>query len=233
MNTLCTCTIVSALAMAALRPAAEAEFAGPEPLGPASELVLQGTDGDITVKTVDGRITWGDTPAQRVYSEAFVAVDKLIPVMLQAESFTEEREELSGQMQIDEQRILAALDEVRVRIEDADPDDPDHPAMAEEARNILQQRQAFMQAAQQAMSQLQAAHLERAYREAVEAVKIVAERKGIDIVHRAVPTDDPFVGTMMPEAVNAIQSRSFLVYPESMDITSDVADELGLDLNQG
>lgn len=211
---------------------AEAEFAGPTPLGPASELVLEGEGGDpVTLKADEGHLAWGDAPSHRAWSEAWVSIGPLLDHLMRSESFQEERRKLGEEMQEDEQIIVDALESIRDQMEGLEPDDPDVQALAEEGRNLLQQRQAFMQAAQVAQSQLAGTQLERAYRELVDAVKIVAEAKDIDLVHRFIPTDEPFNSTAAPDATLEIRLRSLLVYPEDLDITKDIADELGIDLD--
>ena len=210
---------------------ADAEFAGPEPLGPASELVLDGGGSDVTLKADEGHLAWGDSASDRAWSEAWVSIGPLLDHLMRDETFQEERQLLAEQLQEDEQLIIDALESVRERIEGLEPDDPDTQALAQEGRNLLQQRDGFIQAAQIAQSQLAGTQLERAYRELIDAVKIVAEAKGIDMVHRFIPTDEPFKSNNAADATLEIRLRSLLVYPEGLDITSDVADELGLDLD--
>ena len=211
---------------------AEAMFDGPIPLGPASELVLEGEgDNKVTLKAIDSQLAWGDAPSHRNWSQGWVSVGPLLDQLMRAESFQEERNTLSEEMQADEQLIIDALESIRGQMEGLEPDDPDVAALAAEGRNLLEQRRAFMQAAQMAQSQLTGVQLERAYREVIDAVKIVAEMRGIDLVHRFIPTDDPFKGTTAADATLEIRLRSLLFYPEDLDITDDVAKELGVELN--
>jgi hypothetical protein len=134
-------------------------------------------------------------------------------------------------MQEDEQLILDALESIRDQMEGLEQDDPNALALASEGRNLLEQRRGFIQAAQMAQSQLAGTQLERAYREVVDAVKIVAEARDVDLVHRFIPTDDAFKSTTAADATLEIRLRSLLVYPNDLDITGDVASELGIELD--
>ena len=212
---------------------ADAMFDGPTPLGPASQLVLEGEgDNRVTLKAVDNHLAWGDAPSHRNWSQGWVSIGPLLDQLMQAESFQEERSTLSEELQEDEQLIIDALESIRGQMEGLEPDDPDVAALAAEGRNLLEQRRGFIQAAQMAQSQLAGTQLERAYREVIDAVKIVAEARDINLVHRFIPTDDPFNGTTAADATLEIRLRSLLFYPEELDITSDVAKELGVELNR-
>lgn len=229
---LCVLVLLALIAGALLRTEAGAEFAGPTPLGPASELVLEGDDTKtITVNVDDGHLAWGTAATHRLYSEGYVAIGNLLDALMSTDSFVEERQQLSEQVQEDEQRLSTAIEAIRSQIDGLETDDPARSGLMEEGRALFQQRQSFLQMAQQAQSRLAGEQLERAYRELVEAAKIVAESKKIDIVHRFIPTADDFKGTAHTEALSEIRMRNLLVYPEALDITSEVADELGVEVD--
>ncbi len=76
---------------------------------------------------------------------------------------------------------------------------------------------------------LEAEQLERSYREMIEAVEIVADKRSIDVVYRFIPTAEPFGTQSSDQAMLQIQLRTFLKYPESVDITQYVMDELDLE----
>ena len=81
---------------------ADAEFAGPTPLGPASELVLEGEgDNRVTLQSVHSHLAWGDKPTHRSYSEGWVSIGPLLDQLMRSESFQEERNTLSQEMQED------------------------------------------------------------------------------------------------------------------------------------
>ena len=60
-------------------------------------------------------------------------------------------------------------------------------------------------------------------------VEIVADRKGIDTVYRFIPTSEPFEAENPEQAMMAIRLRDALRYPEELDITTDVMEELHLE----
>ncbi len=214
------------------QPAAEAEFNGPVPLGPASEVVLEAEAKTVTLKLEDGHVAFGDSPSHRIYSEGWVSIGPLLEGIMDNETFIQEREELSTSLQADEAKLNAAFAALQAEAEGLEPDDERLVALGEQHRDLMQQRQAFMQMAQQAMNGLNGTHLEKAYRELVDAVKIVAESKSIDIVHRFIPTDEPFTGKSAQEALMEVRMRNLLVYPDGLDLTADVADELGVELSR-
>jgi hypothetical protein len=87
----------------------------------------------------------------------------------------------------------------------------------------------WQQSALQRTGKLDADQLERAYRELVAAVEIVADRRGIDMVYRFIPTGEPFEAENPEQAMMAIRLRDALRYPTELDITADVMEELHLE----
>ena len=78
------------------------------------------------------------------------------------------------------------------------------------------------------MDQLETQQIELAFRELVLAVEVVAEQKNIDIVYQFVATADDFATSNPGRATLAIRERAALVYPEQLDITDAVLEELAL-----
>ena len=77
--------------------------------------------------------------------------------------------------------------------------------------------------------QLAAKHLEQAYRDMIDAVNVVGERLDIDIVNRFIPTSEEFDLRSVESVTMAIRLRPALRYPEALDITIEVMEELSLD----
>jgi Skp family chaperone for outer membrane proteins len=75
---------------------------------------------------------------------------------------------------------------------------------------------------------LGAEQFERAYRELIAAVETISEKESIDLVFRFYPTEDAFESERVSDALAQIQARTFLKYPKSIDITSDVMKALNL-----
>ena len=77
---------------------------------------------------------------------------------------------------------------------------------------------------------LESEYLESSYREMIDAVNVVADRMKIDIVYRFTPPSEEFETDNPRAAMSTIRMRSALRYPDDLDITDAVADELGLDI---
>jgi hypothetical protein len=203
-------------------------------LGPASSLILESELGEtITLKVDDKRLAWGDQPTKRVNSVAYVHIGKGLAGLLQGESFIEENQALQEELIAAMQSITEAFETVQAKMQGITPDDPEFEAINQEGQAVLQQRERFTQQANTAKAMLGAEQLERAYRELVDAVNVVADRLEIDTVHRFIPTDDSFEIKPSPGAFQAamlqIRLRSVLRYPEDIDITSEVMEELGIE----
>ena len=77
--------------------------------------------------------------------------------------------------------------------------------------------------------QLAATHLEQSYRDMIDAVNVVGERLDIDMVYQFIPTDEEFDIRSVEATTMAIRLRPALRYPEDLDITIEVMEELSLD----
>ena len=62
------------------------------------------------------------------------------------------------------------------------------------------------------------------------AVDVVAERRNIDLVYRFVPTEREFEALTPDVAEKEVFLRAALRYPEDLDITNDILEELSLEL---
>jgi len=212
---------------------ADGEIKAPA-LGPASSLSLESESGDtITLQVDEKRLAWGDQPTKRVNSVAYVHIGKALAELLQGESFIEENQALQEELLAAHQSITEAMEAVQAKMQGITPDDPEFEAISQEGQAVLQQRERFTQQANTAKAMLSAEQVERAYRELIDAVNVVADRLEIDIVHRFIPTDDSFEIKPGPGAFQAamlqIRLRSVLRYPEDLDITSEVMEELGIE----
>ena len=203
-------------------------------LGPASSLTLENESAEaVVVQVTEKRLAWGDSPQKRVYSAGYVHIGKALSELLQGDSFIEENQALQDELQEMQQSLLEAFQSVQERIKDLTPEDSEFEAISKEGQGLLKQREMLIQQANAAKATLGAEQVERAYRELVDAINVVADRLDIDTVHRFIPTDDPFEIQPGPGAFQAamlqIRLRSVLRYPEDLDITSDVLEELGIE----
>jgi hypothetical protein len=80
------------------------------------------------------------------------------------------------------------------------------------------------------LGRLAAGQIERAYRDLIAAVEVVAERRRIDLVFRFIPTDNEFQAISPPQAYTGIHARIALKYPPGLDVTDEVMEELALEV---
>ena len=210
------------------------DAAQPPSLGPASSLTLENEDAEsVTLTVADKRIAWGDTAQKRLYSVGYVHIGKALSELLQGESYIEENKALQEELQTAQQSLMEAFQSVLERMDGLTPEDAEFEGISKEGQGLLQQRERLIQQANAAKATLGAEQVERAYRELVDAINVVADRLEIDMVHRFIPTDDSFEVQPGPGAFQAamlqIRLRSVLRYPEDIDITSDVMEELGIE----
>lgn len=208
--------------------------ASPPTLGPASKVLLENAEAEtITLSVNNERVSWGDTAQKRIYSQAYVHIGKALQALLQGASYREEQERLGEELRDTQQAIGEAFAALQERMQEVGPEDPEAEEINQQAQQLMQQRDRFIQQASAAQSTLQAEQVERVYRELVDAVNVVADRMGIDTVHRFIPTDDAFEIQPGPQAFqNAmlqIRLRSVLRYPTQIDITDEVMEELGIE----
>ena len=108
------------------------------------------------------------------------------------------------------------------------PEDPEFPEAQARWQGMMQEYQQWQQGTMGIQQKLGAEQVEAAYRELVEAVDIVAEKEGIELVIRFVPVADPFEVESLDLAGDQVRRRLLLRYPDSIDITAKVEAELGL-----
>lgn len=228
-------TAVTVLAMTALTSQVDAEDEAKAPsLGPASSVILEGADAaTVTLGVEDERVSWGDAVQQRVYSTGYIFVGRPLTELLGAEVYLEEHQELEAEVNAALEAIGAQVESLQGRMDGVDPDSEDAAQIQMEGQQLMQQRQQIIEQATGAQAMLRAKHLEEAYAELVEAVNVVADRNGIDIVQRFLPPEDEFGTPQGPGAfnyaLNQVRMRSLLRYPEDCDITDEVMEELGLE----
>ena len=206
---------------------ADAGLEDPERLGPADELVLSGKDPLVILNRED-RIGWGERPTSRAWSIGAVHIDRVIKGVLQSDEYQAEREDLQAELQEMDGEFTARAEELQDEYGDISEDDPQFPEAQGRMQAMMQEYQQFAQVAQARLAQLQTEQLERAYREMVEAVEVVSDNRDIDIVLRFIPTAQPFGTTVVEQAMLQIQLRAFLRYPDTIDITEDILEELDM-----
>ena len=210
---------------------ADPQAAGVGELGPAQSLTLQGEAEakDIVLRNRSGRLAWGEAPCDRAYSVGYVYIGKVLNQLMKSEAFEEERQPLMEELQETEAEYRQRLDGIQKRLRELDPNSEEARATYEQGSSVYEEFMNWQQSALRRSGKLDAEQLERAYRELVAAVEIVADRKGIDTVYRFIPTSEPFEAENPEQAMMAIRLRDALRYPEELDITADVMEELHLE----
>jgi hypothetical protein len=93
---------------------------------------------------------------------------------------------------------------------------------------MMQEYQKWQQGTMAIQQKLGSEQIETAFHELVDAVDIVAERLGVDVVIRFVPASEPFESETLDQASDQVSRRILLHHPEAIDLTEKVAQELGV-----
>lgn len=213
----------------AFSPAAEAVPARIEDqLGPADRLVLRAPDGDVSITAVKDGIAWSDRATDRTWSVGAVNVPKLMRSLMESERFDEDRRALREEAETQNAEFEAQFEAFREEFGDITPEDPKFPEAQQRWQLMMQEYQKWQQGTMAIQQKLGAEQIETAYRELVDAVDIVADRLGVELVIRFVPPDEPFDSESLDQASDQVGRRLLLKYPDTIDITEKVAGELGV-----
>ena len=199
-------------------------------LGPIDSITLAGSDGDITVKNSDERISWGEEKTSKVWSVGFMETGKALEQLMKADHFVEVRDELDEELEEGLKAARETLDEIGERGRSLEADDPEGPALRQEWESAYRNFEQIQQAAIKTRGELAAEQMEESYNEVLEAVNVVSDRLNIDMVLRFIPPDSEFEGNSPDAAIMQIRLRTALRLPEGIDITDEVLSELGLEV---
>jgi Skp family chaperone for outer membrane proteins len=201
-------------------------------LGPAERLILENADGEqVALHLEDGRLAWSEQPHDRAYSAAFVNIGKILRQLMQSEVYTEERQELMTELDEQEQEYREQLQDIQSNAQGLDQESEEFQQAYGRYMELAEEYREWQQEAIQQRGSLDAEHLERAYRELVVAVQVVADRADIDIVYRFIPTGQDFESNNPDQAMTEIRLRSALRYPDQLDMTDAVIEEMSLELD--
>ncbi|MCH7547169.1 MAG: OmpH family outer membrane protein, partial [Planctomycetes bacterium] len=159
----------------------------------------------------------------------YVHLGRILNRQLAADEFEEERQAMLDEIQEKDQEYRDELNRLNEQIQELEQDSPEGREIRQRGNILIQEYRSWQQQTSRERDQLAAEHLERAYRELIEAVNIVADHLDIDLVHRFIPTDDPFEVRALEQAMMAVRLRPALRYPEDLDITLEVMEELSLE----
>ena len=198
-------------------------------LGPAATLILTDEDESLVLRNTAGRLAWADNAHGRAYSVAFMAPGKAMEPLLEADQFVEERQELDDELRTNGQEFERRINAYEQQNAGITPDDPRAMEVQQTYQAMRVEYEQWRAQANARMGQLRATQVEQAYRDMVAAVEVVAERKGIDIVYRFIATAQEFGAVNPPQAYLATRQRLALVYPDALDITDAVLEELSVE----
>ncbi len=214
-------------------------------LGPADALILTGKDSNLTIKNGNGRVQWGTQATATAWSVGAVNSDKLMKALLKSPRLDEQRTALRDEATAKDEDFRKRYKDLSEKYKDVDQSSPNFEDARREMDAFIAEANEWQKAINGRFTKLQAEQIEGAYRDLTAAVDLIAERQKIDIVMRFVPTAAKFdqdrpksanedeedaMDTMNPvlHSMDQIRARTFLHYPESIDITAEVMKELGL-----
>jgi hypothetical protein len=198
-------------------------------IGPAEAVKLTDGDKELEVRAKGGRVAWGEGEFRQTYSIAFVDSSRALNPMMDGPQYVEEREALAKELEEKENDYRARLEAFKEKLpEDADQNDPAIQEAMTQARALYEEYMEWGRGAIGRRDALDVQHMQRAYRDLTSAVDVVANRLGVDIVLRFIPTESEFKAEDAEGALTEIRLRSAVKYPAALDITSEVLQELGV-----
>jgi Skp family chaperone for outer membrane proteins len=197
-------------------------------LGPAEAIKLTDGDKELTLHAKDHRLAWGDDDYKQSYTVAFMDITRVLNPLIEAEALVEERTALQEELSTTEADYRSRIEALREELQGMDRESPEAQAKFIDFRELVQEATEWGQEAMKRKNTLDVQHWEKCYRELASAVNIVAEKNGIDIVLRFIPTDQDFKAQDAEQALTEIRLRTAVRYPEKLDITDQVVDVLGI-----
>ncbi|MHC4808876.1 MAG: OmpH family outer membrane protein [Planctomycetota bacterium] len=201
-------------------------------LGPAERLTLveAGTEADpLVLRARSGRLAWSDQPTHQTWAMAVVDDREVISRLMTKDVYNDRRQALREELQPQSAEFERRMQAIIAESQAIDPDD--EAAMQDAFQRYQQVQQEFQQWQQSARNRgdlLEGEILKEAYAELVAAVEVVADRRNVDLVLRAVRTDADFAEPDSRSVSLSMRMRTALLRPEGMDMTEDVLEELGL-----
>jgi len=210
------------------RPAVATAATVASDLGPADAVILTGKDSNLTLRNSEGRIAFGEQPTAKVWSLGAVNTNKIMKLLLRSERFDEERKRLEETAKAKDEEFRKRYTELETKYKDLDPKAPGFDAGRAEVEAFFKEVEGWRKEMTEKLSKLQAEQVEKAYREMTAAVDVIADRSKVDLVLRFVPTSQAFESGNVADAMLQVQLRTFLHYPETIDLTPELLKELSL-----
>lgn len=227
---------LASFALVTRGPLAAPASADPVPaadeLGPADAVVLlesKERKDSLRLTNAGGRLSFGERATDRVWSVGAVDVDTCMKRLLATGEFADRRKEVEDEARKQEEQFRAQMQEIEAKYGNITPDDPKFPEAQREANGIFEAMRRWREGQGRIVGKLAAEQIETAYRRLVEAVEVVADREKVDLVFRFIPTAKAFETDTMEAAGLQVRERTFLRSPESLDLTTEVLKELGVE----
>ncbi len=206
-----------------------------EEVGPATAVHLIDADDsaakEIVLHNKGGKLRFGDSEHQGIYSVGFMHVGKALTKLMDTDSFREARERLKDEFQEKDAEFRQRMQAFEEENRDVKPDSPNFEEVRQRALALREEYSNWQREIVGRQEQLIASQIEQAYRDLVAAVDVVADREGVDIVYRFIPTEDEFEAPSPAVAYESIRARVAIKYPDGLDITDQVLEELDLDVD--
>lgn len=220
------------------QPLALAQTAeAPNRIGPAAALELIDVDDDadddgedkrLVVRNDAGRIAWGEHPTSRALSMAVVQAGPIVKDMLMRPQFAEELKVLQRESDDEQNAWVTKMGDVSKKLEGLNRSSPEYRQIYDEYQRLHKEYTTWRDSFIKRRDAVAAKQVTAVYDELVAAVDIVAKRLDIDIVMQARSPSDELSQTDYSKAGWDIALRTILKFPESIDITEQVRDELGI-----
>lgn len=197
-------------------------------LGPADEVILSGTPAPLTISNQDGRLSWGTQPNNRVLSLGTLHLDRIMRAILQSSSYEADRLKVTEEAETMNKDFESRFKELEKKYGHLTKDSPEAPEAEAAFRGLRGEFDAWVAGMQRIQSRLAVEQMERAYKEILAAVDVVAHRDSIDLIMRFVPPERPFEAGSVADAMLQIHARPMLHMPESIDVTDAVMKEMAV-----
>jgi len=204
-------------------------------LGPAAAIRLADPDDsaapELVLRNKAGKLAFGDSAHTTVFSIGFMHVGKALGKLMDSESMSDERDRMDQELNDKDEELRSRMQAFEEQHRDVKPDSPNFEEVRQAYTKLIEEIRAWQMEKSQRRETLLSGQIEKAYRDVIAAVEVVAEKQKIDIVYRFVPTDGEFDASSPGAAYESIRSRIALKYPDGLDLTDLVLEELDLEVD--
>lgn len=198
-------------------------------LGGEDSLVLVGDKGkELTIRNVNQRIGWSDHPSHRCFSIGVINSGLILKDLMMRPEFVKELEPLKEEA-AEKAKLTAKGIDLQKQMEGLDRMSPEYRQLYEEYDRLRKEFEQWRVEFMKRQDVLMRDQLRRAYEEMVKSVNGVADQLDIDIVLARPRPDTPQPLESYAQAGWDVALRMIVRSPESIDITDQVRDDLGLE----